>query len=37
MNEKFEEITERMIHFNNNYDVAFSYVHNLGETQAIVD
>ncbi|GGJ29485.1 HNH endonuclease [Paenibacillus hunanensis] len=37
MNDKFEELTERMMHFHNNYDVAFSYVHNLGETQAIVD
>lgn len=37
MNEKFEELTKRMMHFNDNYDVAFSYVHNLGETQVIVD
>ena len=37
MNKNLVELSERMQYYMANYDCIYTYVHNLGETQPIVD
>jgi len=37
INREAVEIADRMRYYSDNYDCVFTYVHNVGETQAIVD
>lgn len=37
MNNNLKELSKRMKYFMENYDCVYTYVHNLGETQSIVD
>lgn len=37
MSNNLKELAQRMKYFMENYDCVYTYVHNLGETQHIVD